>query len=85
MSSSTESEPPIIPFSSFPRVQQFNAHPTLIHAKTCHSKPKALLYHVEPSTIKQAPSNPHWLEAMRIEYATFLKIQTWILTTLPPN
>lgn len=45
-----------------------NDHPILTRAKTRHSKPKILLTHTEPSSIKQEFSQAHWFEAMGAEY-----------------
>lgn len=62
-----------------------NDHPKLTRAKTCHSKSKTFLTHVEPQSVKQTLSQPEWHQAMQLEYDAFLANQTWTSNTLPPH
>lgn len=43
--------------------------------------PTLLLTHMEPTSIKQALTIPHWLQAMQDEYHALLKNQTWTLVS----
>lgn len=54
-------------------------------SKTGNLKPKVFLSVIEPNSVKQALSEPKWLEAMKIEYDALVKNGTWSLTTLPPH
>lgn len=62
-----------------------NDYPMLTRVKTDKSKPKTFLAHIEPSTIKQALSQTHWFEAMKVKYDSFMNNGTWELTPLPPH
>lgn len=52
----------------------------LTRAKIGYAKPKALFSQIEPTSVKQALFNPHWLQAMKLEYEALLRNQTWTLT-----
>lgn len=83
---SSESSPlsnDTIPIPSPPPVM--NKHPMITRSKTGNLKPRVLLSQIEPSTVKQALSDPKWLEAMQAEYMALLNNQTWTLVTLPPH
>lgn len=62
-----------------------NVHPMQTRAKSGISKPKILLTHIEPTTVKQAIADPNWLGAMREEYSALLKNNAWTLMELPPH
>jgi len=67
-----------------------NAHSMITRAKDGIFKPKALQSSLsadlpEPSTYKQALTQPHWLHAMKAEYDALMQNNTWTLTTLPPT
>jgi len=57
-------------FSSLP----LNTHTMLTRSKTGHSKPKDFIVHLEPSLVKQALSQPHWLETMKSEHNALIAI-----------
>lgn len=76
--SNTIETPPIPPLPT-------NAHPMVTRSKTGNLKPTVLLSHVEPATVKQALSQPEWLNAMKAEYDALMKNGTWSLVHLPPN
>lgn len=40
---------------------------------------------MEPASVKQALSQPLWVEAMKQEYGSLIANNTWSLTTLPAN
>lgn len=60
-----------------------NSHPMITRGKTGNLKPKIYLVHSEPTTLRQVMANPEWLQAMQSEYASLIKNDTWVLTTLP--
>jgi histone deacetylase 1/2 len=53
--------------------------------KTGNLKPKILLAHCEPTTVKQALADSQWLKAMQAEYDALMKNQTWSLVPLPAH
>jgi len=61
--------------------------PNIIHTRSKSGifKPKVYLTHIEPSTVKQAMSQPHWFDAMQAEFNALQANNTWTLTSLPPN
>ncbi|RDX91656.1 putative mitochondrial protein, partial [Mucuna pruriens] len=71
--------------TSSPSQPLLNTHFMLTWSKTCHAKPRALLAHVEPGTVKQALTHPQWLAAMKTEHAALLANETWSLVPLPPH
>lgn len=54
-------------------------------AKSGIFKPKVLLAHYEPTSVKQALADPNWLAAMKEEYAALMRNNTWTLVNLPPG
>ena len=54
----------------------------LTRDKTGNYEPKIFLVHSKPSTIKHTLSQLEWLEAMKAEYNSLLKNDTWTLTTI---
>lgn len=54
-------------------------------SKTGSLKPRTFLAHVEPTNVKQALSQPHWLATMKFEYEALLANNTWTLVPLPPH
>lgn len=76
---------PKIQNSTAPSIKQHNAHPMLTRSKTCHSKPKMFLSHVEPTYVKQAQVHPDWCQAIKPEYDALIANQTRTLTNLPPH
>lgn len=57
--------------SSILHINQLNEYHMVNIAKACHSKPKTLLAHVEPTSVKQALSHPDCSKAMQIKYESF--------------
>jgi histone deacetylase 1/2 len=53
--------------------------------KTGNLKPKVFLAHSEPSSVKQALSDPQWLTAMQAEYSALMTNKTWSLVPLPAH
>lgn len=53
-----------------------NSHPMLTRSKTGNLKPKVFPSQVEPATVKQTLSQPHWLEAMKAKYDALMKNNT---------
>lgn len=70
---------------SLHQVHQFDEHPMLIMANTSHSTPKALLTHIEPTSVKQALSQPSWLHDMQLKYDALLAKHAWKFATLSPH
>jgi histone deacetylase 1/2 len=62
-----------------------NNHPMVTRDKTGNLKPKAFLSSIEPTTVKSALTNPHWLQAVKAEYKAFIDNNTWSLVPLPPH
>lgn len=44
-----------------------------------------LIAHAEPSSLKQALSQPQRFDVMKAEYESLVKNGTWVLTTLPAH
>lgn len=57
----------------------------ITRSKNGSLKPRVFLTHTEPSSVKQAFSCPHWLEAMKAEYSVLMHNNTWTIVQLPPN
>lgn len=79
---STESLSHSIHNSTIPLVLNINDYPMLTISKIGHSKPKALLTHVEPTFVKQTVAQTDWHKSMKLEYDTLMANQSWTLTTL---
>lgn len=66
-----------------------NNHPMQTRSKsqiTCpRIQPWLLLTHIEPKSVKQALLNSHWHDAIKEEYNSLMKNNTWSLVPLPPN
>jgi histone deacetylase 1/2 len=54
-------------------------------AKTGNLKPKVFLSSIEPTIVKSALTDPHWLQAMQAEYKALMDNNTWSLVPLPPH
>ena len=59
----------------------------LTRSKTGTLKKKAFTVSApaEPRTVKQALQDPHWHQAMEVEYTALLKTNTWTLVPPPPH
>lgn len=55
--------------------QQTNTHSMLTQSKVEIFKPKALLTHTTPTSVKQALTDTKWLTAMNEEYNALLQKQ----------
>lgn len=55
----------------------------ITRSKTGSLKPRVLVTHTEPRTVKQALSSPDWLAAMKDEYDALMRNNTWSLVELP--
>lgn len=62
-----------------------NTHLMLTNSKASINKHKVLnvTISLEPTSIKQALSNPNWFHAMQSKYNGFLHSNTYMLTNLP--
>jgi histone deacetylase 1/2 len=54
-------------------------------AKTGNLKPKAYLYIVEPTTVKQLCLILKWLAGMQLQYKALMDNKTWSLVPLPTH
>lgn len=73
----TEPDPTSSSSSRFPSPPPpTNTHPMVTRSKIENLKPKVFLSHVEPTTVKQALSQPKWLEAMKAKYDALIKNNT---------
>lgn len=74
-----------VPTPQQPSIHPHNTHPMQTRAKSGITKPKIhptlLLTHMEPTSVGQALSSPHWFQAMKDEYHALLKNQTWTLVS----
>lgn len=84
-SSNTEYAPTSSSSSSPSPPPPTNIHHMVTRSKTGNLKPKVFLSQVEPTTVKQALSQPKWLEAMQAEYDALMRNVTWPLVELPAN
>lgn len=56
----------------------------LTRSNTSHSKTKMFVYHVEPTSVKQAMAHPNWIQSIQLENNALMENQTCTLITLPP-
>ena len=81
----SESSNNSVPTLPNPSIHPNNVHSMQTRAKSGITKPKLhptlLLTHMEPRSVGQALSSPHWLQAMKDEYNALLKNQTWTLVS----
>jgi histone deacetylase 1/2 len=71
-SSSLSDTQNITPLSDEPITSNHNNHPMVTRAKTGNLKPKVFLSRIEPTTVKSALTDPHWLQAMQAEYKALM-------------
>jgi histone deacetylase 1/2 len=70
---------------SSPIMTDHNNHPMVTRAKTDNPKPKTFLASIEPTSVKSALADPHWLQAMQAKYKALMDNKTCSLVPLPPH